>query len=377
MIVRPVESTIGSHASSIFAKLQPATVDEPFALNAEFLNDPTPSKVNLGIGVYRSEDGSSWPLPSVAAAEERRCQRKLSSRHDYLPIQGDLDFLRLARDVVFGRPADDAAQQVTSVQTVSGTGANHLGAAFLVRHGGARRVWVPDPTWSNHHAIWELAGGEVLEYPYFDAQTNGFDFAGMVSCLEEKAEAGDVLLLHACAHNPTGADPSREEWIAIAELCIRRGFVPFFDLAYQGFASGDLEADAWAVRYFADCGLEMCVAQSFSKNFGLYGQRVGALHVVHRCHAGGEEEAGLAILSNLCHLVRGEFSMAPRNGSDLVKEVLSNPVLRDGWIRDLKEMSDRIRSVRKQLYEELRRLDTPGSWEHIVAQVCAGSFTAS
>lgn len=371
-------TTATTMRTSLFSALTPSPVDEVFALNAEFLSDPTPSKVNLGIGVYRTEDGVSWPLPSVAAAEARRSQqhakeqRVSSSRHDYLPIQGDVEFLRLARDVVFGTSSSGEANMdaalVTSVQTVAGTGANHLGAAFAVRYGGARRVWLPDPTWANHHAIWELAGAERLEYPYFDGRTNGFDFEGMMGCLEAEAREGDVLLLHACAHNPTGADPNQGQWREIAELCVRKGLFPFFDLAYQGFASGNLDEDAWAVRHFVDRELEMCVAQSFSKNFGLYGQRAGALHVVRR---DGRAEVGVALLSSLCHLVRGEFSMAPRNGSDLVKEVLSDQSLRKAWIHDLTSMSDRIRSMRKQLYEELCRLGTPGAWEHIIKQVFA------
>jgi aspartate aminotransferase, cytoplasmic len=361
---------------SLFSHLTPSPADEVFALNAAFLSDPSPPshKTNLGIGVYRTESGASWPLPSVAAAEKRLCERKLSSRHDYLPIQGDVEFLGLAREVVFGRqPGVGAAvvgqDSVTSVQTVSGTGANHLGAAFVARYGGAGRVWLPSPTWANHYAIWEMVGVEVREYPYFHAETKGVDFEGMVKCLEREARRGDVVLLHACAHNPTGADPSREEWVKIAEVCQRRGLFPFFDLAYQGFASGDLERDAWAVRYFAGLGLEMCVAQSFSKNFGLYGQRVGALHVVR---TDMREEVGLALLSSLCHLVRSEFSMAPRNGSDLVKEILSDETLRQAWADDLKTMSDRIRQMREQLYAELCRLSTPGDWSHIVKQVSKG-----
>lgn len=374
MILRVDEPATAVPSKSVFCTLAPAPVDEPFALNAEFLSDTHPLKVNLGIGVYRTDEGASWPLPAVEAAEQRRCRTKLGSRHDYLPIQGDVEFLRLARDVVFGAhdtPAVIDASRVTSVQTVSGTGANHLGAAFLVRYAGARRVWIPDPTWSNHHAIWDLVGAQRLEYPYFDPQTNGFNFTGMMRCLQQNAEPGDVVLLHACAHNPTGADPDKEQWAAIAELCAQKQLFPFFDLAYQGFASGDLDEDAWAVRHFADNGMEICVAQSFSKNFGLYGQRVGALHVVHGESVSRQPGMEIAILSNLCHLVRGEFSMAPRNGSDLVKEVLGDSELRERWVQDLKAMSERIRSVRRQLYDELCRLGTPGSWEHIINQVRA------
>lgn len=361
----------------MFSGLSSAAVDEVFALNAAYSEDSCTTKINLGIGVYRSEEGASWPLPSVEVAEKRRSKANLDSRHDYLQIQGDPQFLRLAREVVFGesgkvrnRGSSNTNTRIASVQTVSGTGANHLGASFLTRFAGVQRAWIPDPTWSNHHAIWDLAGAKRLLYPYFNQAEHTFNFAGMFETLDNEAQQGDVLVLHACAHNPTGADPSQSQWQSIADLCERKGLIPFFDLAYQGFASGNLDEDAWAIRHFFNRNSmsEFCVAQSFSKNFGLYGQRVGALHVVN---GSGSLRVNCAIVSNLCHLIRGEFSMAPRGGSDLVREVLQDPILRRYWLQDLADMSERIKSMRQALYEELCRLETPGSWEHVVNQVCA------
>lgn len=180
------------------------------------------------------------------------------------------------------------------------------------------------------------------------------------------------MILHACAHNPTGADPSKEQWRKLAVLCQQKGLVPFFDLAYQGFASGSLDEDAWAIRHFMNCKpeLEFCVAQSFSKNFGLYGQRTGALHVVTSSSSGTLPQV---VLANLSHLVRGEYSMAPRGGSEIVRTVLSDEGLRQQWYEDLKHMSGRIKQMRQALYDELIRLGTPGTWNHVLEQI--GMFT--
>ncbi|KAJ4288650.1 hypothetical protein N0V90_011887 [Kalmusia sp. IMI 367209] len=337
----------------------PATdvpIDEPFALNAEYLADPSTLKVNLGIGVYRTDKSKPWPLPAVVKAEQSLRSYADPSRHEYLAIQGDLKFLDLARDVAFDLRSErstnnDERSRIVSVQTVSGTGANHIGAAYLSTVLKPRKVWLPDPTWGNHPAIWERVGVEVCEYPYYNNAAQDFDFSGMMAVLQRHAQPGDVLLLHACAHNPTGSDPDRMQWEAIADLCQRRRLVPFFDLAYQGFASGDVSQDAWAIKhFFGRAGLEFCVAQSFSKNFGLYGQRAGALHtVIDECSIHLRHK----VVANLCHLVRSEYSMAPRAGSDIVRRTLEEPVLRSQWDRDLLVMSGRIKSVREGLYNEL------------------------
>jgi aspartate aminotransferase len=216
---------------------------------------------------------------------------------------------------------------IASIQTISGTGANHIGARFLADHlpslssadsqtTRTRKIWISDPTWANHHLIWDLVssgtkGSRVEErlYPYFHQPTRSLDFSGMIRTLENEAEKGDIILLHACAHNPTGIDPTRNQWREIASLCERKGIFPFFDSAYQGFASGDLDNDAWAIREFAARGMELCVAQSFSKNLGLYGQRVGAFHLVCR-----SPDAARKAASQIFELQRGEISMPPSYG---------------------------------------------------------------
>ncbi|KAI9830714.1 MAG: hypothetical protein M1819_005378 [Sarea resinae] len=366
---------------SHFTRLPQAVIDPVFALTASFVEDTNPEKVSLGIGVYRSDEGLPWPLPAVEKAEEQLFAERDASRHEYLAIAGDLRFLELARDVAFRFDHDDDSNEqrrrkmrIASVQTISGTGANHMGAAFLARHLRPRNVWISDPTWGNHHAIWDLVGVNRQTYPYYNPRTRGLDFEGMMRTLETQAERNDVVLLHACAHNPTGLDPTKEQWIAIADVCRRKGLFPFFDSAYQGFASGDLEEDASAVRYFfrSEPPVEMCVAQSFSKNFGLYGQRVGALHLVSATSSPSQRNA---VIANLCHLVRGEYSMAPRGGCAIVKKVLESEELTKEWHDNLAAMSGRLKDMRKALYDELVRLGTPGSWEHIISQIGMFSYT--
>ncbi|KAJ5706694.1 pyridoxal phosphate-dependent transferase [Penicillium malachiteum] len=308
----PLALTASDLKNSRFASLPPTPPDEPFAINGAYIEDKDLQKVNLGIGVYRTADGLPWPLRVVEDAEEHLHEAQNVHRHEYLTIQGDREFLRLATDLVFGSEAKNSAHittgpdrdRVVSIQTVSGTGANRLGAELLARNIRPGCVWIPDPTWANHHTIWELAGVQRKTYPYYDNVSKSFDFEGTVRTLSKSAKKNDVIILHACAHNPTGADPTQEQWKVLSQLCKEKGLIPFFDLAYQGFASGNLEQDAWSIRHFFRCEpkLEFCVAQSFSKNFGLYGQRVGALHVVTSTV---NHQTSQNLLGTLCHLVRG------------------------------------------------------------------------
>ncbi|EER39307.1 aspartate aminotransferase [Histoplasma capsulatum H143] len=314
---------------SLFSTLEIPQYDEVFGLMAQFVADTSPQKVSLGAGVYRDNEAKSWRLNIVRKVEKQLCEDPTFD-HEYLPIEGYQPFVDAARDLVFGNSCPIAKGRIASLQTVSGTGANHLGARFLKEHlprlispssssaTPTRKIWLSDPTWANHHLIWDLVASsstgspiKTVLYPYYHAQTRSFDFDGMIRTLEANAQRGDVILLHACAHNPTGLDPTRAQWEAIASLCQRKGIFPFFDSAYQGFASGDLDNDAWAMREFVARGMEMCVAQSFSKNLGLYGQRVGAFHLV--CHT---EDSARRARFQLIELQRGEISMPPAYEED-------------------------------------------------------------
>ncbi|KKZ64852.1 aspartate aminotransferase [[Emmonsia] crescens] len=374
---------------SQFGALEVPPYDEVFALMATFAADPSPQKVSLGAGVYRDNEAKSWRLNIVKKAEKLVCEDPTFD-HEYLPIPGYQPFVDAARDLVFGPNSPVAKDRIASLQTISGTGANHLGARFLKEHlprlvspsssssaSPVRKIWMSDPTWANHHLIWDLVAmsstGSPIKtalYPYYHATTRSFDFDGMIRTLETSAQKGDIILLHACAHNPTGLDPTRAQWEAIASVCQRKGIFPFFDSAYQGFASGDLDNDAWAVREFVSRGMELCVAQSFSKNLGLYGQRVGAFHLL--CH---NEDAARRARSQLIELQRGEFSTPPSYGSRVASVILSDPANIAEWKQDLAIMSSRIKAMRHALYDELRRLGTPGNWEHIINQIGMFSYT--
>lgn len=286
------------------------------------------------------------------------------------------DFTLGAAKLILGEDSPALTQdRVASVQTISGTGANHLGSQFLAHfppsgaNGSKVTIYVSNPTWANHHQIFGNVGLTVKEYPYFKTDTLSLDFDGIINTLSQ-AQKGDIVLLHACAHNPTGIDPTHQQWSQIADLMIQRGLFPFFDCAYQGFASGDLVNDAWAVRHFVDRGIELLVCQSFAKNFGLYGERVGALHVITT-----DPTTKIAIASQLALLQRSEISNPPGYGARIVSRILSSPDLFHEWETDLCEMSSRINHMRDVLHSELLRLKTPGNWDHIVTQIGMFSFT--
>ncbi|KAJ3459926.1 hypothetical protein FSOLCH5_003631 [Fusarium solani] len=358
---------------SHFAHLPQRPTDEAFNIMRLYTQDKHPNKVALGGGVYQTESGRPWPLPVVAKAEAKLFERADLHRHDYLGIAGDLDFVSLAQDLVFGLSKHNTKEKerIASVQTISGTGANHIGAMFIANHLKPRRVWISNPTWINHHAIWRMAGVEIQEYPYYDASSRSFNFEGTIDALENKAQPGDVVLFQACAHNPTGLDPTKDQWNKIADVCRNRRLFPFFDCAYQGFATGSPERDAWALHRFLELGIEMGVAQSFSKNFSIYGQRTGAFHLVLAQEAAAYRESAF---KNLCFQVRGEYSTPPRHGAAIIKEVLGNDDMYQEWLDNLGVMSDRIKQMRQELYNGLVALRTPGTWEHILNQIGMFSY---
>ena len=262
------------------------------------------------------------------------------------------------------------------MQTVSGTGAVHLGALFLSRFYGRPKdeaVYFSDPTWANHNQIFSNVHLPIKTYPYFAPPTKGLDFTGMVDSLRS-APTGSIILLHVCAHNPTGVDPTRDQWKEIAQVIRSRQHFPFFDCAYQGFASGDLSRDAWPVRYFVDQGFELCVAQSFAKNFGLYGERAGCFHFVV---APGSDAVGTAtrIASQLAILQRSEISNPPAYGAKIASLILNDENLFKEWEDDLRTMSGRIIDMRKNLRQKLEDMKTPGTWNHITDQIGMFSFT--
>lgn len=245
-----------------------------------------------------------------------------------------------------------------------------MGALFLAKffpRPQDQKVYISDPTWPNHPQIFSNVGITSTTYPYYHSATRGLDFNGFYGTLESAPE-GSIILLHACAHNPTGVDPTREEWIKLAEIIRAKKHFPFFDCAYQGFASGDLDNDAWAIRYFVQEGFELCIAQSFAKNLGLYGERAGCFHFVS-LPSPNAQEAIKRIASQLAILQRSEISNPPAYGARIADLVLNDKKLFTEWCENLREMSGRIKAMRTALHAKLVELETPGDWSHILKQI--------
>ncbi|XP_017865019.1 PREDICTED: probable aspartate aminotransferase, cytoplasmic [Drosophila arizonae] len=357
-------------ASSIYADVQQGPAIEVFALTQAFRDDVSTPKVNLSVGAYRTNEGQPWVLPVVRKTEVSIATDE-TINHEYLPVTGLDTFTRAATELVLG--ADSIAlkeKRAFGVQTISGTGALRVAAEFLLRQLKRNTVYYSNPTWENHHKIFADTGFTSLSsYRYWDQNKRQLDLEGMLADLD-KAPAGAVIILHACAHNPTGMDPTQDQWKKIADLIERKKLFPLFDSAYQGFASGDPDLDAWAIRYFVDRGFELFVCQSFAKNFGLYCERVGNLTIVQRSGATRDQ-----IHSQITLLIRGLYSNPPAYGARIVSKVLNTPALRQEWMDCIKAMSSRIREMRKLLRDKLVELGTPGNWDHIVNQIGMFSYT--
>jgi len=364
--------------TSFPAEAVPQAPEDPlFGLMRAYRADESPDKVDLGIGAYRDDNAKPWVLPVVKKADEvLRNDPELN--HEYLPIAGLPAFTSKACELLVGTSSPAIAEKrVTSVQTISGTGAVHLGALFLAKfykvNGANRTVYISNPTWANHNQIFTNVGIPIATYPYFDKTTKGLDIDGMKRALSEAPEHS-IVLLHACAHNPTGVDPTPAQWREIAELMAAKKHFPFFDCAYQGFASGDLDRDAGAIRFFIEQGFELVIAQSFAKNLGLYGERAGAFHFVA---APSNEATSITsrVASQLAILQRSEISNPPIYGARIAATVLNDTALFAEWKENLKTMSGRVITMRKVLREKLEELGTPGTWNHITDQIGMFSFT--
>lgn len=323
-------------------------------------------KVNVCVGAYRDESGKPWILPSVRAAEEKMLQAADENK-EYLPIEGDQSFVEKALKFAYG--ADAPLERIAGVQTLSGTGACRIGGKFLSTFYPGKPIFLPVPTWGNHHKIFAECGLDVQTYRYYDRSTNRLDLEGMIEDLENAPE-GSILLLHACAHNPTGCDPTEEQWSQLIKLINEKGHLVFFDSAYQGFASGDAEADAKALRRVVDEGLPVLLAQSFAKNFGLYGERCGTLSVV--CDDAGQREI---LMSQLRCIIRPMYSSPPKHGSSIVRTVLSDDQLTDQYYQECANMADRIQLMRTRLVETLQKVGSKHDWSHVTQQIGMFAFT--
>lgn len=355
---------------SVFGHIELAPPDAVFGLNAEYKSDTHSDKVNLGIGAYRTNEGEPYVLPVVHNVEVAMANDK-TLNHEYLPIEGFKDLSDGAIKLILGPNSPAITEgRVCGVQSISGTGALRLAVEFTQRHYSGKTTYVSKPTWGNHKNILKHAGySDVREYRYFNSETLGLDLKGMLEDLEAAPE-GSIIVLHACAHNPSGVDPNQEEWKAIADVMEKRKLFTIFDVAYQGFVTGDPDVDAFAVRYFLDRKFEMLVSQSFAKNFGLYNERCGNLTVV--CSA---KEIAMNVHSQLKAIVRPWYSNPPNHGARIVATILNNATLFAEWKEQLKSMADRINSMRQLLQDKLKSIETPGDWSHIVKQNGMFTFT--
>ncbi|KZT02166.1 aspartate aminotransferase [Laetiporus sulphureus 93-53] len=327
------------------------------------------------LGKSTSSNEKPWILPVIKKAMEMLLNDP-NLDHEYLPITGLPEFTNAAARLVLG-PNSPAIMEnrVSSVQTISGTGANHLGALFLSRfyhwvEGTPKAAYLSDPTWVNHFQIFKGVGIAPLTYPYYDPSTIGLAFDAFLTTVRT-APPKSVFVLHACAHNPTGVDPTRVQWGLIVDAVLERGHYAFFDCTYQRFASGNLDRDAWAIREFVSRGVPMLVCQSFAKNAGLYGERVGTLHIISPT-----PEAALRIKSQLSVLTRSEISSPPAHGARLMALIMNNAKLFEEWKRDIKTMAECVIAMRKELHWLLtEELKTLGNWDHIVNQIGMFSFS--
>ena len=334
------------HFASPLAAVQMAPKDPILGVTETFNADKNPNKVNLGVGIYYDDSGKVPLLECVRRAELQLVEK--SAPRSYLPIDGLPVYDRAVRELVFG--ADSAAvkeNRVLTVQTLGGTGGLKIGADFLRRLLPQSQLWISDPSWENHRALFENAGFTVNTYPYYDATSHGINFGGMMQTLKALS-AGSTVVLHACCHNPTGVDLSAAQWTEVIDVVVSRGLMPFVDIAYQGLGDG-IDADGEVVRRFAQAGCPVFVSNSFSKSFSLYGERVGALSVV----ASDSGEAA-RVLSQLKRTVRTNYSNPPIHGGEIVATVLTSPELRALWEKELGQMRERIREMRRQLVEKLR-----------------------
>jgi aromatic-amino-acid transaminase len=319
--------------------------DPIFAIVDAYNKDPRPGKVNVSIGLYYDGEGRIPVLPSVRKAETRRAQ-DIAPRV-YQPIEGAANYRQAVQDLVFGAEHEAVrSRRVVTIQTIGGSGALKVGADFIKRYFPQSEVWVSDPTWDNHRSIFQMAGFRVHDYPYYDAQTGGVNFEAMTEALQD-LPAKSVVLLHPCCHNPTGVDLSRDQWAQLVTIISERRLIPFMDMAYQGFGD-DLESDAFAVRAMADAGVAVFVSNSFSKNLSFYGERCGGLSVV--CANAAEADR---VLGQLKFTVRANYSSPPTYGGQVASIVMTDPELRSEWEEEVSAMRERIKAMRKRLYDVL------------------------
>ena len=353
--------------TSIFSAVEMAPRDPILGLNEAFGADTRTTKVNLGVGVYFDESGKIPLLDAVKRAEKTRIES--APARGYQPIEGTPAYNQAVQQLLFGKDSSLLAEgRVVTIQALGGTGALKVGADYLRRLLPNAKVYISDPSWENHRALFEAAGFTVESYPYYDTSARGVNFQGMKDCLNA-LPAGSIIVLHACCHNPTGADLTESQWREVIDVMKARGLVGFLDMAYQGFADGITE-DALALNLLAASGLQFFVASSFSKSFSLYGERVGALSAVT-----ASKDESSRVLSQIKRTIRTNYSNPPTHGGAVVAAVLSSPELRQVWETELAGMRSRIRTMRQSFVEKLKAKGVAQDFSFIIQQRGMFSYT--
>ena len=341
--------------------------DPILTLNEAFGNDPRPHKINLSIGIYFDDDGRLPVMRAVREAEAAMLQ-SLGPR-PYQPMEGAANYRLAVQHLLFGATHEAVTcGRVATAQTIGGSGGLKVGSDFLKRYFSDAGVWVSDPTWDNHHAMFEGAGFPVGTYPYYDPRTGGVAFAAMLAAFNVLPERS-IVLLHACCHNPTGVDLTAAQWAELIPVIRERRLIPYLDIAYQGFGDG-IDEDAFAVRALAEAGVSFFCASSFSKSFSLYGERCGALSVV----CPDKAQADL-VLGQLKATIRKNYSSPPTHGGQIVARVLQNPALRAAWADELNAMRVRIEAMRQKLHAVLSAKLPGRDFNHFLTQRGMLSYT--
>lgn len=348
--------------------IETAPPDPILGLTEAFAADSHPEKVNLGVGIYKDAGGATPTLDCIRQAEQVVAASQ-GSGGGYLPITGLAAYDQLTVELLFGSGSAAVAEgRVAAAQTPGGTGGLRVAGDFIHKMFPEAKIWMSTPTWANHKGIFTASGIPQESYPYYDHESGGLDFDGMMAALSQ-VPAGDVVLLHACCHNPSGMDPDLGQWKQVAALARERGFLPLFDCAYQGFGD-NLDADVAGLRAFAEAGLEMLVVSSFSKNFGLYNQRIGAFSVV-----ASSADAARAAMSQVKVCIRVNYSNPPSHGARLVATVLADPAMRAGWEIELAAMRDRINSARRRFVDTMAAMTDQQDFSFITTQRGMFSFS--
>ncbi|SIO94112.1 amino acid aminotransferase [Vibrio spartinae] len=351
----------------MFENVVAAPADPILGLTEEFKSDPRSEKINLGVGIYKDESGQTPILATVKKAEAILLESEKTK--SYLTIEGMADYALAVQKLLFGADAEIVtSQRAKTSQAPGGTGALRVAGEFIKRHMSSSKIWISNPTWANHNGVFKAAGLEIAQYSYYNAATKDKDFSAMVADLQG-AEAGDIVLLHGCCHNPTGIDPTPEEWETLAKLVAEKGLIPLFDFAYQGFAKG-VEEDAAGLRVFARYNQELLVASSFSKNFGLYNERVGAFTLVAE-----SKEIATTAFSQVKGIIRSIYSNPPAHGAAIVTTILNHPELYAAWIQEVAEMRDRIQEMRDLFVATLKEQGVQQDFGFIARQNGMFSFS--